>query len=112
MGASSVVVQAASVGTVDRDPELLFGVLALQAGLINSDQFADACRLWSVEKTKPLADVLLKKGWITATDQHSIEYLVQRARTPPSPTPPGVDRDDAPVGSIIGGSNSPLEFAE
>ena len=40
-------------------------------------------------------DVLLKKGWITATDQHSIEYLVQRGHTPRSPIPPGVDCDDA-----------------
>jgi eukaryotic-like serine/threonine-protein kinase len=50
---------------MDTDRNLLFGVLALQAGLIDNDQFAQACTLWSAHKDMSLADVLVEHGWLT-----------------------------------------------
>ena len=62
------------------DGNLLFGVLALQSELIDADQFAEACRLWSMHKAIPLADVLLQKGWIDPIDRTHLEYLVERKK--------------------------------
>src|SRR5262245_45681426 len=37
----------------DTAPNLLFGVLALQADLIDAQQFAEACTAWSARKDSP-----------------------------------------------------------
>jgi eukaryotic-like serine/threonine-protein kinase len=60
------------------DRNLLFGVLALQAGLIDSGQFAQACSLWATQKDRPLAEILLGQGWLTPEDQSHLEHLLQR----------------------------------
>src|SRR5262245_57214535 len=66
-----------SPGAVHRD--LLFGVLALNAGIIDRTRFADACSAWVSEKETSLADWLMQRGWITAEDKLHIEYLLERA---------------------------------
>jgi hypothetical protein len=43
---------------MDNDRNLLFGALAMQTGLINADQFAEACSIWSGRKTTSLPDIL------------------------------------------------------
>src|SRR5262249_5070164 len=63
---------------MDTDRNLLFGVLALQAGLIDAAQFAEACALWASRKHTPLADLLVERGWILPADRGHIEYLLQR----------------------------------
>jgi eukaryotic-like serine/threonine-protein kinase len=63
---------------IETDRNLLFGVLALQADLIDSRQFIDACTLWTTRKSTPLADVLLENGWLEPTDRSHVEYLVER----------------------------------
>ena len=63
---------------IDTDRNLLFGVLALQADLIDSRQFIDACTLWTTRKHVPLADVLLQNGWLLPTDKSHVDYLVER----------------------------------
>src|SRR5262245_6023332 len=63
---------------VDTDRNLLFGVLALQADLINNTQLAEACAAWAARKTLPLADVLVERGWLTAADKAHVEYLLER----------------------------------
>jgi serine/threonine-protein kinase len=63
---------------MDTDRNLLFGVLALQAGLIDNDQFARACTLWSAHKDMPLADVLVEHGWLSPEDQTLVDLLLQR----------------------------------
>jgi serine/threonine-protein kinase len=63
---------------VSADRNLLFGVLALQAGLIDNDQFARAWALWAAQKDAPLADVLVAQGWLTAEDRSHVDYLLQR----------------------------------
>ncbi len=63
---------------MDADRNLLFGVLALQAELIDAEQFSKACLVWSTRKEMPLADVLIERGWIEPTDRAHLDYLVTR----------------------------------
>src|SRR5262249_59888587 len=60
------------------DLNLLFAVLAMQSGLINSSQFIDACMLWTARKNTPLADLLVERGWIKSGDVSHIQYLIVR----------------------------------
>jgi PAS domain S-box-containing protein len=63
---------------MDTDRNLLFGVLALQADLIDPAQFIEACLLWTTRKEEPLVDLLLGRGWIEPADRAHIEYLLER----------------------------------
>jgi PAS domain S-box-containing protein len=63
---------------MDTDRNLLFGVLALQADLIDTAQFIEACVLWTSRKDEALADLLIERGWLEAADRAHIDYLVQR----------------------------------
>jgi PAS domain S-box-containing protein len=57
---------------------LLFGVLALQADLIDPQQFIEGCLLWTSRKDVPLADLLIERGWIVAADRAHLDYLLER----------------------------------
>jgi PAS domain S-box-containing protein len=63
---------------MDTDRNLLFGVLALQADLIDSRQFIEACTLWTTRKDATLADVLVERGWLRTEDRSCLDYLLQR----------------------------------
>jgi hypothetical protein len=63
---------------MDSDRNLLFGVLALQADLIDSHQFIEACTLWASRKESTLAALLVERGWILPADQAHLDYLLQR----------------------------------
>ncbi len=63
---------------MDSDRNLLFGVLALQAELIDASQFVEICTLWTTRKDTLLADLLIERGWIDAADRSHIDYLVDR----------------------------------
>jgi PAS domain S-box-containing protein len=63
---------------MDTDRNLLFGVLALQADLIDPRQFIDACLLWTSRKDVPLADLLVERGWIEPDDRSHVDYLLRR----------------------------------
>jgi PAS domain S-box-containing protein len=63
---------------MDTDRNLLFGVLALQADLIDAPQFIEACLLWTSRKKEHLADLLLARGWIEPADKAHVEYLLER----------------------------------
>jgi tetratricopeptide (TPR) repeat protein len=58
---------------VDRD--LLFGVLALRAGLIDVGPFAEAVAGWAATSTPP-ADFLGGRGWLSPQDRATVERLV------------------------------------
>jgi serine/threonine protein kinase len=58
------------------DRNLLFGVLALHADLIDSEQFVEVCSAWAGHKEVTLADLLLARGWITDGDRAAVEHLV------------------------------------
>jgi PAS domain S-box-containing protein len=63
---------------MDTDRNLLFGILALQADLIDTGQFVEACTLWATRKSIPLAQLLLARGWILPTDKAHVDYLLER----------------------------------
>jgi PAS domain S-box-containing protein len=63
---------------MDTDRNLLFGVLALQADLIDTSQFVEACSVWATRKSVHLADVLMDRGWILPGDKEHLEYLLER----------------------------------
>ncbi len=63
---------------MDTDRNLLFGVLALQADLIDPQQFIEACLLWTRRKDLPLADLLVERGWIVPGDKAHLDYLLGR----------------------------------
>jgi tetratricopeptide (TPR) repeat protein/tRNA A-37 threonylcarbamoyl transferase component Bud32 len=63
---------------MDTDRNLLFGVLALQADLLDAAQFAEACTAWTARKGTPLADLLVERGWLTAQDRDDIQRLLER----------------------------------
>ncbi|HAA52568.1 MAG TPA: hypothetical protein DCE43_22825 [Planctomycetaceae bacterium] len=44
------------------DQNLLLGVLSLQMDLIDSEQFAQACTLWSSSKQRSLGEILVDLG--------------------------------------------------
>jgi len=68
---------AAPLKTND-DHNLLFAILALQADVIDREQFIEACTLWASQKQMALAELLLERGWITAEDRTHVEYLIER----------------------------------
>jgi serine/threonine-protein kinase len=63
---------------LDADRNLLFGVLCLQADLLDEARFAEICGLWASRKTVPLADLLQERGWISADDRGHIDFLLAR----------------------------------
>jgi hypothetical protein len=63
---------------MDTDRNLLFGVLALQADLIDAEKFAEACTAWSARKETSLAELLVERGWITAEDRRDVDRLLER----------------------------------
>jgi PAS domain S-box-containing protein len=63
---------------MNTDRNLLFAVLALQADVLDADQFIKVCTLWTTRKQTALADLLIELGWITPTDRADVERLVER----------------------------------
>jgi hypothetical protein len=63
---------------MDTDRNLLFGVLALQADLIDANHFVEACTLWANQKQTSLSDLLVERGWLTAADRADVERLLER----------------------------------
>ena len=64
--------------TEGADRHLLFGLLALQNGLINQGQLVAAFQAWTLEKSKSLADHLEARGDLDADDRAAVEALVAR----------------------------------
>jgi hypothetical protein len=63
---------------MDSDRNLLFGVLALQADLLDDAQFARACSEWAGRKDTPLAELLVERGWLTPEERADVEKLLAR----------------------------------
>ncbi len=60
------------------DRDLLFGLLALQIGLIQQAQLVAAFHAWTCNKSRSLADHLLDLGDLDADDRGAVEALVAR----------------------------------
>src|SRR5262245_10364882 len=67
-----------TMASADADRNLLFGVIAMQADAITRAQFVDACALWANQKERPLADLLVDRGWLAPADRVDVERLVER----------------------------------
>ncbi len=61
---------------IDPSRGLLFGLLALQNGLIDQDQLVGAFRVWSRDSTRSLADRLVDRGDLDAEQRALIDGLV------------------------------------
>src|SRR4051794_10879364 len=59
------------------DRNLLFGALAMQAGLIDSSQFTEVCLDWVRRPDTSLADLLEQRGGITPTARARVELLLE-----------------------------------
>ncbi len=64
--------------TAAADRHLLFGLLALQNGLINQGQLVAAFQAWTLDKSRSLADHLEARGDLDADDRAAVEALVTR----------------------------------
>ncbi len=60
------------------EPQLLFAVLAYESELIDLVQLTAACRAWAADKCKPLAELLVARGWLSDRDREFVESLVER----------------------------------
>src|SRR5271156_1450072 len=57
------------------DRQLLFGLLALQTGIINQGQLVAAFQAWTLDKSKSLADHLEARGDLTRAKRALLEAL-------------------------------------
>jgi serine/threonine-protein kinase len=60
----------------DPDRNLLFGLLALQNGLIDQGQLVAAFQAWTRDKARPLADHLVARGDLDADQRAAVEAMV------------------------------------
>jgi serine/threonine-protein kinase len=60
----------------DTGRDLLFGLIALQNGLIDQDQLVAAFGAWAREKARPLADHLVARGNLDAEARAAVDALV------------------------------------
>ncbi len=63
---------------VAAERDLLFGLLALQNGLINQGQLVAAFQAWTLDKAGVLADHLVRRGDLDADDRSAVDALVAR----------------------------------
>src|SRR3954454_8097422 len=60
------------------DRDLLFGLLALQNGLIDQVQLVAAFQAWTRDRARPLASHLVARGDLDAGDRDAVEALIDR----------------------------------
>ena len=58
------------------DRNLVFGLLALQNGLIDQDQLVDAFRVWSRDKSRQIADYLVERGDLDAEQRNAVAVML------------------------------------
>ena len=63
---------------IPTDRNLLFGLLALQNGLIDQGKLVAAFQAWTLDKGRALADHLVARGDLDADDRSAVEALVAR----------------------------------
>ncbi len=60
----------------DAAKNLLFGLLAMQIGLVTQEALLGAFRVWIHDKSKDLADLLIDRGHFDRADRDAIDILV------------------------------------
>ena len=63
---------------MDTERNLLFGLLAQQAGLIDGPTLILALRLWGAHRDRPLAYLLAERGWLGPPQREQVEGKVER----------------------------------
>jgi serine/threonine protein kinase/Flp pilus assembly protein TadD len=63
---------------MDTERDLLFGVLAMQADLINAEQLTEVYGAEASQKTLSLADQLEARGWINRDERAEVERTLER----------------------------------
>jgi hypothetical protein len=58
------------------DHDLLFGLLALQVGLVDQGQLVAAFQAWTRDKARPLAEHLVARGDLDAEQRSVVEAMV------------------------------------
>lgn len=66
---------------MNTDRNLLFGMISMQAGLIDAGQFVEIVASWATRKHTALAQLLIERGWIDEADRSHVEYLLERQLT-------------------------------
>ncbi len=64
------------MAALSADRDLLFGLLALQNGLINQIQFVAAFQAWTLDKRRPLAEHLVDRGDLEDEQRACVEATV------------------------------------
>ena len=67
-----------ALASMSVEQHLLFAVLAFEDDLIDLQQLTAACRAWAGDKSKPLADLLVERGWVTAEHRRFLEEKAER----------------------------------
>jgi serine/threonine-protein kinase len=65
------------MAAVAADRNLLFGLIALQNGLIVQDQLLGAFRAWTLDKARALADHLIALGYLNASQRAAVEVMAE-----------------------------------
>jgi hypothetical protein len=60
------------------DRDLLFGLTALQNGLISQGQLVAARRAWTLDKARALAEEVVARGDLDADDRSAVEAITER----------------------------------
>jgi serine/threonine-protein kinase len=66
------------MGTIESERNLLFGILALQNGLIDQPDLIAAFQGWSKERSRPMAQFLVERGALSEDDRAMLDGLVRR----------------------------------
>jgi eukaryotic-like serine/threonine-protein kinase len=74
-GRSTLAIETYRRNTVAADRDLLFGLLALQTGLIQQAQLVAAFHAWTCDKSRSLGDHLMAMGHLDATHRPLLEGL-------------------------------------
>jgi hypothetical protein len=82
------------VAVMDTERHLLFGLLALRAGLIQARPLAAAWAAWSARPDRSLADLLVEQGHLTRADSAAVEVLLERETKKQDSTFPGFPADE------------------
>jgi serine/threonine-protein kinase len=70
--------EARFMPAIAAERDLLFGLLALQNGLINQGQLVAAFQAWTCDKGRGLADHLVDRGDLDGDDRSALDALVSR----------------------------------
>jgi hypothetical protein len=58
------------------DRNLLFGIMALQMDFISRDELIETLREWTTQKDRPLGQILVERGDLSASRRELLEPLV------------------------------------